>query len=106
MYVSESNITDYIAVSHQPESVKVPINGLTNLSIIASGPGSDHFRYKWIKLGSSSLPSSVSGGNTSYLHFTSTTPSDSGLYYCIVENQWGRKVSSNYGKVDALCMLV
>ena len=103
--MSESNITDYIAVSHQPESVKVPINGLTNLSIIASGPGSDHFTYKWMKLGSNSLPSSVSGGNTLHLHFASVSPSDSGLYYCIVENQWGRKVSSNYGKIDVLCKL-
>ena len=99
-------ITDYIAITHQPESVKVAINGLASLRVVASGPASSHFTYKWMKFGSSSLPSSASGGNTPHLHFTSVTPSDSGIYYCIVANQWGRKVSSNYGKVDVLCKLV
>ncbi|XP_065918159.1 basement membrane-specific heparan sulfate proteoglycan core protein-like isoform X2 [Dysidea avara] len=95
-------VLDYIAITHQPESVKVAINGLASLRVVASGPASSHFTYKWMKFGSSSLPSSASGGNTPHLHFTSVTPSDSGIYYCIVANQWGRKVSSNYGKVDVL----
>ena len=70
------HLTDYIEITHQPENVKVTIDGLSRLSVVATGPGSDHFTYKWIKFGSNSLPSSASGGNTLHLHFTSVTQSD------------------------------
>ena len=104
-YHRHTHITDYIDITHQPENVKVAIDGLARLSVVATGPGSDHFVYKWIKFGSNSLPSSASGGNTPHLHFTSVTQSDGGLYYCVVANQWGNRVTSRFSKVDVLCKL-
>ena len=44
--------------------------------------------------------------NSTELTITSVTSSDSGLYYCIVMNQWGNMVKSNNATVNVLCELV
>ena len=36
----------------------------------------------------------------------SVTPSDSGMYYCIVMNHWGNMVQSDNATVNVLCELV
>ena len=76
------------------------------LSITARGPGRNSFTYEWKKVGSDSLPDTVSGGDSTELTITSVKSSDSGLYYCIVMNQWGNMVKSNNATVNVLCELV
>ena len=72
------------------------------LPLIVEGPGSDNFTYEWKKVGVDELPDSVRG-NTQNLTIRSVMPSDSGLYYCVVMNQWGRVVKSRNATVNVLC---
>ena len=87
-----------------PEDVTVSEGGTIVLSIDATGSG--NLTYEWKKVGSDSLPDTASGGNSTELTITSITSSDSGLYYCIVMNQWGNMVKSNNATVNVLCELV
>ena len=86
-----------------PRDVTVGDGGTVVLSIDAIGRGK--FTYQWKKVGSDSLPDTASGGNSTELTITSVTSSDSGLYYCIVMNQWGNMVKSNNATVNVLCEL-
>ena len=63
------------------------------------------FTYQWKKVGSDSLPNTASGENSTQLTITLVTPSDSGLYYCIVMNQWGNVEESDNATVNVLCEL-
>ena len=94
-----------IRIRTQPRDVTVSKGGKVALSINARGEGKKSFTYEWKKLGSDSLPDTASGGNSTELTFTSVTQSDSGLYYCIVMNQWGTMVKSNNATVNVLCKL-
>ena len=87
----------YITVSNGDTAV---------LSINATGPGRAMFTYQWKMVGSDSLPDTASGGNSTQLTITSIGPSDSGVYYCIVMNQWGNVVQSDNATVNVLCKLV
>ena len=89
-----------------PRDVTVSESGTVVLSIVARGAGRRLFTYEWKKVGSDSLPDTASGGNSTELTITSVTSSDSGLYYCIVMNQWGNMVKSNNATVNVLCELV
>ena len=89
-----------------PRDVTVSEGGRAVLSIDARGAGRKSFTYEWKKVGSDSLPDTASGGNSAELTITSVTSSDSGLYYCIVINQWGNMVKSNNATVNILCELV
>ena len=89
-----------------PEDVTVSEGGTVVLSIDARGRGSDSFTYEWKKVGSDSLPDTASGEDSTELTITSVTSSDSGLYYCIVMNQWRNAVKSNNATVNVLCELV
>ena len=90
----------------QPEDVIVSEGHTVVLSIDARGEGKDSFTYEWKKVGSDSLPDTASGGNSTEFTITSVSPSDSGLYYCIVMNQWEAMVKSNNVTVNVLCELV
>ena len=90
----------------QPKDVTVSEGGVVLLNITASGVGRNSFTYEWKKVGSDSLPDTASGGNSTELMITSVTSSDSGLYYCIVMNQWGNMVKSDNATVNVLCELV
>jgi len=85
---------DQINFTQHPEDVLVGEGDVLTLTIAAEGPGRDQFTYQWNKMGSNSLPNKASGGDTAQLVITSVTTSDSGSYYCIVTNQWGRMVES------------
>ena len=74
---------------------------MLNLSITADGPGKDMFTYQWKKRGSS-LPSTISGKNSSMLTIRSVKPSDSGSYHCVVMNQWKNMTKSNEARVNVL----
>ena len=89
-----------------PKNVTVSENGTVVLSVDAGGIRRKSFTYEWKKVGNDSLPDTASGGNSTELTITSVTSSDSGLYYCIVMNQWGTMVKSNNAAVNVLCELV
>ena len=90
----------------QLKDVTVAKGNKVYLSINASGPGRTMFKYQWKRVGSDSLPDTASGENSVNLTITSITPSDSGVYYCIVMNQWGNRVQSDNATVNVLCELV
>ena len=90
----------------QTGNVTVNEGGKVVLNVDARGVGRDLFRYEWRKVGSNSLPNTASGGNSAELIITPVSPSDSGLYYCIVINQWGNMVKSDNMTVNVLCELV
>ena len=75
---------------------------MLSLSVTADGPGKDMFTYQWKKSGSTSLPSTVSGGNSAMLTISSVKSSDSGSYHCIVMNRWGNMTKSKAAKVNVL----
>ena len=89
-----------------PRDITVSEGGTVVLSIDTRGPGKQLFTYEWKKVGSDSLPDTTSGGNSRELTIVSVTSSVSGLYYCIVMNQWGNMVKSNNATVNVLCELV
>ena len=99
-------LTDDINIGTQPQNVTVAKGNKVDLSIMARGPGRKMFTYQWKKVGSDSLPDTASGENSAKLTITSITPSDDGLYYCIVMNQWGNIAQSDNATVNVLCELV
>ena len=90
----------------QPNNVTVAKGNKVDLRINAIGPGRTMFTYQWKKVGSDSLPDTASGRNSTQLTITSISPSDSGMYYCIVMNQWGNMVQSDNATVNVLCELM
>ena len=99
-------LTDDINIVMQPTDVTVAKGNKVDLSMNARGPGRAMFTYQWKKMGSDSLPDTASGGNSTQLTITSISPSDSGMYYCIVMNQWGNMVQSDNATVNVLCEYV
>ena len=53
-----------------------------------------NFTYQWRKRDSNNFPDKVSGVNGSVLIIPNVTESDSGLYYCVVTNEWDRSMES------------
>ena len=90
----------------QLKDVTVAKGNKVYLSINARGPGRTMFTYQWKKVGSDSLPDTASGENSANLTITSVTPTDSGVYYCIVMNQWGNRMQSDNVTVNVLCELI
>ena len=100
------NLTDDINIGTQPQDVTVAKGNKVDLSINARGPGRTMFTYQWKKVGSDLLPDTASGGNSAQLTISSITPTDSGVYYCIVMNQWGNRMQSDSVTVNVLCELM
>ena len=100
------NLTDGLNVKMQSKYITASIGGTVVLRINATGIGKNIFTYQWKKVGSDSLPDTATGGNSTQLTINSISPSDSGMYYCIVMNQWGNMVQSDNATVNALCELV
>ena len=98
-------LTDDLVVKMQSKHITISIGGSVVLSVNATGVG-NMFTYQWKKVESDSLPDTASGGNTTQLTITSISPSDSGMYYCIVMNHWGNMVQSDNATVNVLCELV
>ena len=90
----------------QSKYIIVSVGVTVVLRVNATGVGKDMFIYQWKKVGSNSLPDTASGGNSIQLTITSISPSDSGMYYCIVMNQWGNMVQSDNATVNVLRELV
>ena len=64
------------------------------------------FTYQWKKVGSDSLSDTASGENSANFTIILITPTDGGMYYCIVMNQWGKRVQSDNATVNVLCELM
>ena len=90
----------------QPQDVTVAKGNKVYLSINTRGPGRTMFTYQWMKVGTDSLPDTASGRNSANLTIKSIVPTDGGLYYCIVMNQWGNMVLSDNATVNVLCELM
>ena len=86
----------------RPKDVTVAKGNKVVLSVNATGVGKDMFTYQWKKVGSDSLPDTASGGNSTQITITSISPSDGGMYYCIVMNQWGNMMQSDNATVNVL----
>ena len=99
-------LTDDINIKTQPQDVTVAKGNKVDLSINAKGPGKRMFTYQWKKVGTDSLPDTASGENSAKLTITSISPSDSGMYYCIVMNSWGNMMQSDNATVNVLRELV
>ena len=106
IYISKLNLIENLRISMHPNDITVSEGDTVVLSTAAEGTRKGLFTYKWKKVGSDSLRDTARGGNSAELTITSVTSSDSGLYYCIVMNQWGTMVKSNNATVNVLCELV
>ena len=90
-------ITDYIIISQHPQSVSLATGKMLTLSVNANGTGG--LAYQWKKRGSTSLLNETNEARTPNLKIKSVTTSDSGSYYCVVMNQWGKMVESKNATV-------
>ena len=106
LFVNYLLCTDSIIISQHPQNVTLSRGNKLHLSVTANGPGSDQFNYQWKKMDSSSLPSTSRGVNSPNLIIPSVNPSDSGLYYCVVTNQWGNMMESKKATVNVQCKLL
>ena len=68
--------------------------GTAQFTVTAHGVNMRNFVYQWRKK-DSSLPNKVSGVNGAVLTIPNLVPSDEGVYYCTVTNEWGRSERSN-----------
>ena len=64
---------------------------------VASGINTNesNFMYQWRKRDSNGLSNTVPGANGAVLIIPSVSESDTGQYYCIITNEWGRSVESD-----------
>ena len=87
--------TDRLSISVIPTSPLICERGIAQLIATTSGVNKRNFVYQWRKRGSSSLPNKVSVVNGAVLIISNLVPSDEGVYYCNVTNEWGRSKISN-----------
>lgn len=79
------------------------INEPITFNVIVEGLRSHFYTYQWYKTGSDSLPRTSTGQDTPNFIIKSVSPSDGGLYYCEVTNQWGNSIVSNSEMLKVLC---
>ena len=90
-----------ISVTIQSSRVVANEGGSINISVTAKGPGKDNFEYRWRRRDGIPLSNTASGTNSQNLTVAPVTLSDSGVYYCVVVNQWHRN-ASDYTTVTIL----
>ena len=64
-------------------------------TVAATGPADSHFTYQWIKEKGVLMSNVTDVQYTPILTIKAVKPSDSGLYYCTVKNQWNISKNSN-----------
>ena len=77
-----------------PQDVSPRIGTNATLTCSSEEFQSENFRYTWIDSSNSTVYTEASPSGTSSLVLSVLRQSDSGEYRCIVENEWGRKVTS------------
>jgi len=85
---------DHLSISVTPNSPVVGERGAVQFTATASGVNMRNFVYQWNKR-NGSLPSMVSRVNGTVLTIPNLVPSDKGVYYCTVTNEWGNSVRSD-----------
>ena len=91
--------TDNIIIAMQPRNIMASSGSNITLSVTALGV---KLKYHWKKRGHDSLPSTAAGRYTAHFNITTVTPADSGLYYCVIKNQWGAKLHSDDAILNVL----
>ena len=86
--------TDQLSISVTLTNPMIGERGIAQFTARASGVNMRNFEYQWRKRDSSSLPNKVSGVNGAVLTIPNLVPSDEGVYYCTVTNEWGRSKRS------------
>ena len=72
-------------------------------TISATGPGSDRYTYQWKKKMGNSLFNVTEEQSTPDLPMLAVNPGNSGLYFCIVKNQWNITKKSNMAFLKVVC---
>ena len=72
-------------------------------TISATGPGSDQYTYQWKKKMGDSLSNVTEEQSTPDLPMLVVNPGNSGLYFCIVKNQWNITKKSNMAFLKVIC---
>jgi len=85
---------DRLSISVTPTNPVIGERGTANFNATASGVNMRNFVYQWRKRGSGSIPNKVSGVNGAVLTIPNLVKSDEGVYYCTVNNEWGRNMRS------------
>ena len=97
---------DQLSISVTPTNPVIVERGTAQFTATASGINMGNFVYQWRKRGSSSLPIKVSGFNGAVLTIPNLVPSDEGVYYCSVTNEWGNSVRSDDVTLTIIGMLI
>ena len=86
--------TDKLFINVTLTNPVVGKRGTAQFTATASGVNMRNFVYQW-KTNGSSIPNKVSGVNGTVLTIPDLVPSDEGVYYCTVTNEWDNSVRSN-----------
>ncbi|XP_065918151.1 carcinoembryonic antigen-related cell adhesion molecule 5-like isoform X3 [Dysidea avara] len=92
-----------IIIAMQPRNIMASSGSNITLSVTALGV---KLKYHWKKRGHDSLPSTAAGRYTAHFNITTVTPADSGLYYCVIKNQWGAKLHSDDAILNVLDIIL
>ena len=97
------NVLAPIYITNQPKSVVTTEKEHVTFTISATGPANDRFTYKWVKE-KGDLTSDVTDEQfTPAFTLLAVKPSYSGLYYCIIKNQWNMVKKSNIAFLKVIC---
>ena len=98
---------DELTITVVPKKIAIGKGKTTQFTAMASGISSNKndFTYEWKKKGSNNLPIKVSESNRTALTIPNIVEADEGLYYCIVTNEWGRSVESDFVNLTVYGML-
>ena len=72
-------------------------------TVAATGPGNDRYTYKWVKERGDLICDVTNEQYTPVLTLPAVKPENSGLYYCIVKNQWNVTKKSNLAFIKVIC---
>ena len=97
------NVLAQIHITKQPKSIVTTEKEHVIFTATATGPANDHFTYKWVKEKGNLICNVTDEQYTPALTLLTVKPGDSGLYYCIVKNQWNMTKKSNVAFLKVIC---
>ena len=78
-------------------------NENVTFTVAAIGPVNDRFTYKWVKEKGDLICDVTAEQYTPALILPAVKPDNSGLYHCIVKNQWNVTKKSNLAFLKVIC---
>lgn len=72
-------------------------------AVTATGPGNDQFTYQWIKEKDNFILNVTDEEYSPSFTISSVKLDNSGIYYCIVRNQWNITKKSNKAFLKVTC---